>query len=303
MSLNRRLTFSLLALVAVASATGCGRSVAPSAAANTADGAAVMAAEAKKPFVANGEVRHFGYNTERYQGVLSKTAHPVKLHRQGLLPDHVDNRQWCPPVYNQGQLGACTAFSMTKGLREYMQRKNGEANTELSAMWMYYEERKHMGEQYITQDSGANMSDGMWVLENEGASPDNFCPYVPNAFTDKPRQSAYDHAAAWKTHKTVELADFDSVKTALSEGKPVVFGFTVYLRFQFIGKDGKMSMPWKFEPAMGGHAVMAVGYDDASQSLIVRNSWGPEWGDKGYFYMPYKFAMDNKKAMEWYTAE
>jgi C1A family cysteine protease len=70
-----------------------------------------------------------------------------------------------------------------------------------------------------------------------------------------------------------------------------------------MGKDGKMSMPWKFEPKMGGHAVMAVGYDDEQQHLIVRNSWGDTWGDKGYFYMPYKFAADKSKAMEFYTAE
>jgi C1A family cysteine protease len=295
--------FSLLAAATLASAA-CAKAPLPAAAPQSgAMTAEALQAAAKQPFKAGGEVRQFGYNAERYTRVLSKLSRPVKLTRRAALPAKVDNRAWCPPIYNQGAIGACTAFAMGKGLREYMQRKNGEAKTELSALWLYYESRVHMGEEYITQDSGANMYDGMWVLENKGCATDVVWPYVPNAFAEKPRARAYETAAPWKIKKSVELADLDSVKTALADGKPVAFGFIVYARFQFMGKDGKMSMPWKFEPKMGGHAVMAVGYDDEQQHLIVRNSWGETWGDKGYFYMPYKFAADKNKAMEFYTAE
>ena len=296
MSHTRRLLLSVVALTAVASAFGCGR-MAP------APNAAPRVAGAAEVFKAGGEVRKFGYNVDRYQQVLSKSGRKVKLPRQGLRPSRVDLREHCPPIYNQGSIGSCTAFAMGKGLREFMQRANGERTPELSALWLYYEERVHMGEEFITKDSGANMYDGMHVLKEQGCALDTHAPYVPNLFADKPRQAAYDSAAEWKIKESIELASFDDVKASLAAGKPVAFGFIVYARFQFMGKDGMMKMPWKFEPKMGGHAVLAVGYDDAQERLIVRNSWGPGWGDKGYFYMPYAFAKDKEKAMEWFTAK
>src|SRR5690349_898072 len=116
MSLQRRL---LLSLVAVAAIAGCGRQVGPTTAAPQS-GATTQA------FTAGGETRNFGYNADRYQNVLSKTAKKVHMPRQGLLPTKVDMRDQCPPIYNQGQLGACTAFAMGKGLREFKQRVNKE---------------------------------------------------------------------------------------------------------------------------------------------------------------------------------
>ncbi len=296
MSFARRALLSLVALTAVSTAVGCGRT-------SGAPTAAPRAAGAAQAFKAGGETRAFGYNVDRYQTVLSKTARKVTMPRQGLRPSKIDLREKCPPIYNQGAIGSCTAFSMGKGLREFMQRANGERTPELSALWLYYEERVHMGQEWIAKDSGANMADGMHVLKEQGCALDVHAPYVPNMFADKPRQAAYDSAAEWKIKESIELASFDDVKTALAAGKPVAFGFIVYARFQFIGKDGMMTMPWKFEPKMGGHAVLAVGYDDAQERLIVRNSWGSGWGDKGYFYMPYKFAADKEKAMEFFTAK
>ena len=287
MSTTRRVLLSMVAFTAVATALGCGRTAgAPTAAPRDA-----------------GAARAFGYNADRYQQVLSKTAKKVTLPRQSLRPSRIDLREKCPPIYNQGSIGSCTAFAMGKGLREYMQRANGERTPELSALWLYYEERVHMGEEYITKDSGANMYDGMHVLKEQGMALDAHAPYVPNLFAEKPRPAAYASAAEWKIQESIELNSLDDVKTALASGKPVAFGVIVYARVQFMGKDGMMSMPWKFEPKMGGHAVLAVGYDDATESLIVRNSWGSGWGDKGYFYMPYKFAADKTKAMEWFVAK
>ena len=75
-------------------------------------------------------------------------------------------------------------------------------------------------------------------------------------------------------------------------GFPFVFGIMLYESFDSdkTTKTGIVSMPLKNEKDNGGHAVLAVGYNDESQCLIVRNSWGEEWGDKGYFYLPYEYA-------------
>ena len=53
--------------------------------------------------------------------------------------------------------------------------------------------------------------------------------------------------------------------------------------------------------AIGGHAVVGVGYDDAKQWFIVRNSWGGQWGMKGYFTLPYAYLTDENLASDFWT--
>lgn len=249
-----------------------------------------------------GHKRAFGYNLKRYQTVLRFQQHPVHFATRGPLPESVDNRQFCSPVADQGQLGSCTAFSMGKGLREYLQNKNGETKTPMSPLWLYYNERAHMGKEYINQDSGANMSDGNWVLSNLGCATEQTWPYNIAKFTVKPPKAADASAAAWKIHDATNLANLDDVKAAVAAGQPVVFGFTVYESFENIGSNGIMPDPKPGEGVLGGHAVMVVGYDDKKGYLTVRNSWGGDWGDHGYFYMSYKFAADGNNASDWWTA-
>jgi C1A family cysteine protease len=55
------------------------------------------------------------------------------------------------------------------------------------------------------------------------------------------------------------------------------------------------------ERQLGGHAVMAVGYDDENQWLIVMNSWGASWGDKGFFYLPYEYITNNNLSDDFWT--
>ena len=55
------------------------------------------------------------------------------------------------------------------------------------------------------------------------------------------------------------------------------------------------------EAALGGHAVLAVGYNDAGQRFIVRNSWGSKWGKKGYCFMPYAYLTDPDLAADFWT--
>jgi C1A family cysteine protease len=291
----RRLTTAALSLLTLA-IVGCGQT-GMNAVMPTAHAGARTAT-----IMANGAKHTLGYNVNRYQTVLAPKAHPKHLPHQGMLPSAVDNRKFCSPVADQGQLGSCTAFSMGKGMREYLINKNAERANKMSALWLYYEERKHMGSEYINEDSGANINDGMAVLSEQGNAVESTWPYITSKFSVKPPQAAYDSAAEYKIHDATELASLDDVKAAIAKGQPVAFGFIVYSSFQWIGSNGVMPMPKPSESELGGHAVLAVGYDDAKKALIVRNSWGAGWGDHGYFYMPYAFAADKDKAMEWFTA-
>ena len=201
------------------------------------------------------------------------------------LPAKVDLRLKLAPVFDQGQLGSCTANALV-GLREYMAGVTTLQGL-LSRLFLYWEERKIEGT--TNSDSGAQIRDGMKALANVGVCPEADDPYDITKFTATPSSKAVADAAPWRISVYQRIANLKAAKAALAAGDPVVFGFDVYESFESdaVAKTGIMPMPKKGEQLLGGHAVLAVGYDDSKKWLIVRNSWGPNWGDAGYFYMPY----------------
>jgi C1A family cysteine protease len=221
------------------------------------------------------------------------------------FPPKTDLRRQCPAVYDQGELGSCTAFAVGKGLRETRAKQAKEAHVPLSALFLYYETRVRLGGVNKLVDSGGTITDAVAVLKSKGCAPESawsydFMQFI--RFRVKPPKAAYEQATPWKVKETHQLGFLDDVKTALSQGKTVAFGFEVYESFQNVKSNGIMTMPKADEKIMGGHAVLAVGYDDAKQRLTVRNSWGSGWGDKGYFYMPYEF-ITPERADDFWTAE
>ena len=93
------------------------------------------------------------------------------------------------------------------------------------------------------------------------------------------------------------------MKGCLAAGYPFVFGFAVYESFESkeVAQSGVVPMPKPGERVLGGHAVMAVGYDDEQRNFIVRNSWGSGWGQDGYFLMPYHYLHDPNLASDFWT--
>jgi len=290
---NRSLNLGVVALVALV-ATGCGHS---NLAAPNALGARMAG---QNGVVIQGVERKFGYDYKKFETVGASKAHPRHLVRQGILRSSVDNRNTCSPVADQGKAGACTAFSMGKGLREQIEIKNGGDTAPLSPMFLYYEERSLEGT--TTEDSGATIDDGMKVLTDTGIAHEASCAYDLTNLFKKPSAAAYAEAGKMKIHDAQNLATMDDVKTALNAGQTVAFGFRVYESFRKVGADGMMPVPKAGEKVLGGHAILAVGYDDTKQALTIRNSWGPAWGDKGYFYMPYKVATNPAMVHEFWTA-
>ena len=223
-----------------------------------------------------------------------KASHFPKFREtQALIPPRIDNRQYCSPVADQGSLGSCTAFANGKGLREYLEIRHHEKYgqfTPMSPLFLYYEERSLDGT--INIDSGAAVADGLEVLQTEGCAPEADWPYVISNFTIMPPTEAYQDALSWKIRMPEVLSSLTDIKEAVAQGAPVVIGFTFYDSSMYstqVAQTGVMPMPAANDQPDGGHAVLVVGYDDNDQWLIVKNSWGPGWGDKGYFYMPYAF--------------
>jgi C1A family cysteine protease len=123
-------------------------------------------------------------------------------------------------------------------------------------------------------------------------------------FMEKPPVACYSDATKYKAvlYQRV-FQSINQMKGCLATGYPFVFGFTVYESFesQQVAQTGTVSMPAPNEQVLGGHAVLAVGYDDAQQRFIVRNSWGDGWGIKGYFTMPYSYLTDPHLSKDFWT--
>jgi C1A family cysteine protease len=225
---------------------------------------------------------------------------PAEVVRQ--LPESVDLRPGCPPVYDQGQLGSCTANAIG-GALEFAQIKEKKANPFTpSRLFIYYNER--VIEHTVDSDSGAQIRDGVKSVHKLGAPPETDWPYDINQFATKPPEQAYTDATNYQAILYQRVTPtLGQLKGCLASGYPFVFGFTVYESFesQEMANTGHLGMPQSGEKQLGGHAVLAVGYEDSSQTFIVRNSWGADWGIKGYFTMPYPYLLQGTLASDFWT--
>jgi len=212
---------------------------------------------------------------------------PLKI----VLPVELNLRSGCSPVVDQEELGSCTANAMGSGLREYLEIKNQQVFIALSRLYLYYHERLLEGT--VNEDSGATIRDGMKVLKKRGICPEVLCPYDISQFTIAPSREAEDAAGEYKISSYQRLYTLNDVKRCIYEGYPVVLGMDVYESFESynVAGTGIVPVPKDYEQVLGGHAMLIVGYKKIKQTLylIVRNSWGTGWGDKGYCYIPASF--------------
>jgi C1A family cysteine protease len=219
------------------------------------------------------------------------------------LPTSVDLRSGCPPVYDQGQLGSCTANAIAAAL-EFDQIKQGETPFTPSRLLIYYDERQMEGT--VSSDSGAEIRDGVKSVNQQGACPESEWPYDISQFAVAPPAQCYVEAAKYKAVVYQAIPqDLDQMKACLADGYPFIFGISVYDSFESdtVAQTGVVPMPSSDESQLGGHAVLAVGYDDASQRFLVRNSWGPDWAGPmaGYFTIPYAYLTNSGLASDFWT--
>jgi len=203
----------------------------------------------------------------------------------------VDLRAKCPPVYDQGQLGSCTAMAICAAF-QFDEMSQGEHSAPIpSRLFLYFNERAAEGT--TSEDSGASIRDGFKSLAREGVCPEPMWPYCVDRFAEKPGPECYQAALAHRAVSYRRLRqELGELLRCLDDGYPFVFGILVYPSFE-TAPGGRVPMPdRKKEQLLGGHAVMIVGYSPQEKVLIGRNSWGAAWGDHGYFYLPYEYALD-----------
>jgi len=210
------------------------------------------------------------------------------------LPPSFDLRPECPPIYDQGQLGSCTANAIA-GAIQFDQMKQKLSQTFIpSRLFVYYNARVIEGT--VDSDSGAMIRDGIKSVAKQGGCPEDIWPYDISKFTDKPSNNCYQVA---KGHTATQYQrvnrNLNQMKGRLASGFPFIFGFTVYESFESedVRQTGHAPLPSPGEGELNGHAVLAVGYDDSQGWFLARNSWGTNWGMSGYFTLPYGYLMDD----------
>jgi C1A family cysteine protease len=220
------------------------------------------------------------------------------------LPSSVDMRSGCPPVYDQGALGSCTANAIG-GALEFDQMKQTLADVFVpSRLFIYYNERVIEGT--VDEDAGAMLRDGMKSVAKQGAPHEKLWPYSIAKFRQKPSAASYSDAAR---HVAILyqrlLPNLNQLKGCLALGYPFVFGFSVYESFESatVARTGQVPMPKPREALLGGHAVLTVGYDDVEERFLMRNSWGASWGMAGYFTMPFDYLVDPNLCDDFWTVK
>lgn len=207
-----------------------------------------------------------------------------------------DITKYCSPIENQGALGSCVAQACV-GMVEYLERRARNKHVDASRLFVYKMARTLDG---FRGDTGAYIRSGIKSLAVFGAPPERYWKYDISKFDDDPPPFSYAYGQRFRAIRYYRLDSVQSSKTRLLEytkqvlnyGLPVVFGFSVY---NFGNEKGEFPMPEPGDRLYGGHAVLAVGFDDSRKigksvgALKIRNSWGTRWGEAGYGWLPYDY--------------
>ncbi|MEZ2304286.1 MAG: C1 family peptidase [Microcoleus sp.] len=236
----------------------------------------------------------------------------------GILPSVVDLTSWCSPIRDQGSLNSCTAFAAA-ALLEYFARKAKDEYTSISPLFLYKVARNLMNS---TGDVGASVRETMKTMVAFGTPPEKYWSYEADKFDEDPPAFCYSYAQSYKTLKyfrldrpnlTKEILLFQ-IQAVLAADFPCIFGFTVYS--SIYNKEnissGCIPYPSKKDQVIGGHTVLAVGYNNykvikhsngrekpTRGAFLIRNSWGTEWGQQGYGWLPYEYILKGLTADWW----
>jgi len=239
------------------------------------------------------EIKVMGYKPAPPKAGTKKYA--SKKFASAKLPSKVDLRSYMTEVEQQGGTNSCVANAVAGAYEYLVKRHLGDEAYDVSRLFIYYNAR-YIRE--IEEDEGCLIQDAIEGLKEYGACSEETWTFDEEIVNEEPSEEAYEEAANFLV-ESVELVplELDAWKSALAEGNPIIFGINLYQSFDKQRKKGLVPMPSETEASReshGGHAMLCVGYSDKDKVFIVRNSWGEDWGDGGYCYIPYSYLVNPK---------
>jgi C1A family cysteine protease len=234
------------------------------------------------------------------------------------LPATVDLREWCSSVKNQGSINSCTANAAVT-LVEYFERRSSGRSVDASRLFLYKVTRNLLRK---TGDVGANTRTTMKALAMIGVPAEEFWPYDEAKIDEEPSAFCYALADRYRSteyyrvdtkNRTKEVV-LQYVKSTLAANRPLMFGIMAYINCWQQGQStGKLPFPTTEDTRFGGHNMAVVGYDDnmkikntdvngieSTGAFLVKNSYGEQWGDKGYGWVPYDYLL-KRQSIDWWT--
>jgi C1A family cysteine protease len=210
--------------------------------------------------------------------------------------DYVDLRIWASPVEDQLHLGSCVGQAVVGAYELLLNKADRNRFTDLSRLFVYYNAR--LLDNAVEEDVGAYVRDGIKAVNKYGVCSESTWPYLVERFALAPSIQSYEDAQRRLIKKYYRIDDIKDIIDALNTDSPVVTSMNVYDSFYELDRGKKiLPMPRASEDLIGGHAVTFVGYDLPKKLFLARNSFGEDWGDRGYFWVPFDYAekdfMDN----------
>lgn len=208
------------------------------------------------------------------------------------LPSTADVRTHCPPIFDQGQLGSCTANAGCAAA-SFVLRKQGAADPTFSRLDLYAATRELEGTP-LNEDSGAQVRSVFKAMRAYGVCTEKTWPYVPSKFSHAPPRRAVIEALSHRALSYHSCRTLYAIKTSLAQGWPAIGGFTCFSSMftAAVEATGQIPLPGSNDGVEGGHCVMFVGYDDMQQHFVFQNSWGSSWGAGGFGFLPYNYVTD-----------
>ncbi len=239
--------------------------------------------------------------------LINDVLAPTRVLKEKMqIPSSVDLREWCSPIEDQLSLGSCTAHAGV-GIVEYYERRASGKHIDASRLFLYKTTRNLL---HWKGDTGAFLRNTMGALVLFGVPPEEYWPYEIDDVDKEPSAFCYAFAQNYQAIKyyrhdppeTDAAVLLMRIKTYIAANHPSMFGFAVYSSIEQADKTGRVPYPCEGDNLEGGHAVIAVGYDDKMKikykgrcaiettgALLIRNSWGTGWGDAGYGWLPYEY--------------
>ena len=204
---------------------------------------------------------------------------------QSIWMQQVDLREWASPVESQYTLGSCVANAITNAY-ELMAKKQTGSDIDLSRLFLYYNTRLLQGT--LGADTGSDMRTGLEAAAKFGICDETTWPYSLDKLNAQPPAICYTEAKSRSISNYRKLSGNDEIVDAVNDGKPVVFGMDIFRDFMFLNAFRTVvSIPSPTDVITGSHAMCIVGFDLDHQLFLAKNSFGTEWGDGGYCWIPF----------------